>query len=608
MSQRVTGSPNPASTPSPSTPPAPVPSSRTSRTRDFRPYPFRAAVHEAVMPALRDGVEIRRHPVVVVGGGPVGFSTALGLARHAVPVVLIEADDAVCAGSRAICISRRSLEIFDRLGAGAAFLDIGLPWTGGRSFYRDTEVLHFRMPHDDLQKHPPMVNLAQYHIEQILLDAAEQDAERIDIRWQTRVTSIEVRSDGVLLGLTTPDGTYRMHADWVVAADGGRSFVRESLGLAMQGTSYQGRYVIVDILLDSDRPTERLAYFDPPCNPGSTVLVHKQPHGVWRIDYQLRDDEDSESAVQPGNVVPRVESLLHMMGERGDWSPVWISLYRANALTLDRYRHGRVLFAGDAAHLMPIFGVRGANSGIDDADNLAWKLAYVVRGLAGEALLDTYSDERVAAARENLEHGAKSTEFMAPPSFAFDLMRNAVLGLAGRHPAVRALINPRQTSAITYRQSSLNTPDVGDAFVAGPVPGAVLPQCPVTLPPASNEPKATRTGHVTELIGTGFTALRFLDDDERPADFRPFVASWTSRGVPFVVVPIWRRAPPFDGWTGAIDHTGRLFPMFGARPGTLYVVRPDGHVLARWHRPDIDAVRAALDRVVAPDNHRGAQS
>ena len=271
---------------------------------------------------------------MVVGGGPVGYTTALGLASHGVPVVVIEADDSVCSGSRAICISRRSLEIADRLGALPGFLEIGLPWTGGRSFYRDTEVLHFSMPQDENQKLPPMVNLAQYSIEQILLDKAETQPALIDIRWQTRVTGIEARDDGVRLTLSTPDGDYALEADWVVAADGGRSFLRDALGLKLEGTSYEGRYVIVDILLDSDRPTERLAYFDPACNPGSTVLVHKQPGNVWRIDYQLRDGEDPDAAIRPENVMPRVESLLAMMGETGAWKPIWSGIYKANALTL----------------------------------------------------------------------------------------------------------------------------------------------------------------------------------------------------------------------------------------------------------------------------------
>jgi hypothetical protein len=254
-------------------------------------------------------------------------------------------DSSVCHGSRAICISRRSLEIVERLGAVEGFLKIGLPWTGGRSFYRDTEVLHFTMPQDDNQKLPPMINLAQYHIEQILLDAAERHADLIDIRWQTRVTAMAQGGAGVTLQLDTADGNYALQADWMVAAGGGRSTIREAMDLQLTGASYEGRYVIVDIALESARPTERLAYFDPPSNPGSTVRVHKQPDNIWRIDYQVGDGENAEQAVLPENVLPRVQSLLDMMGERGPWSPIWITMYKANALTLEKYRHGRVLFA-----------------------------------------------------------------------------------------------------------------------------------------------------------------------------------------------------------------------------------------------------------------------
>jgi 3-(3-hydroxy-phenyl)propionate hydroxylase len=414
----------------------------------------------------------------------------------------------------------------------------------------------------------------------------------IDIRWLSRVTAVEADADGVRLSVSTPAGDYALDADWVVAADGGRSFLRDALGLQLQGTSYEGRYVIVDILLDSERPTERLAYFDPPCNPGSTVLVHKQPDNVWRIDYQLRDGEDPDEAIKPENVMPRVASLLQMMGERGDWKPIWSGIYKANALTLDSYRHGRVLFAGDAAHLVPIFGVRGANSGIDDADNLAWKLAFVAKGLASERLLDSYSAERVAATHENLSYGTKSTEFMAPPSFAFELMRTAVLGLAAKHPGLSSLINPRQTSAITYHSSPLNASGDDAAFGAGPVPGEVLPECPVTI--------GSREGHVTDLLGLaprpGFTALVFGDGSTPPAVLGDLERTLAERGVPFKAVVIGPRTG--GGGSTAHDHTGRLFELNGAAAGTVYLVRPDGHVLGRWRAPRPTELSAAIERAL----------
>nr|WP_314629386.1 FAD-dependent oxidoreductase [uncultured Noviherbaspirillum sp.] len=563
----------------------------------FAPYPFTASRYPARIPPLDGRTDARRHPVAIVGGGPVGLTAALGLARQGVASVLIEADDSVCSGSRAICISRRSLEIIERLGAVDAFLEKGLPWTGGRSFYRDAEVLHFTMPQDENQKLPPMINLAQYHIEQFLLDAALQQPDLIDIRWQTRVTAVADKGSGVTLELETPEGGYALEADWMLACDGGRSAVRDALGLQLQGTSYEGRYVIVDIALESQRPTERLAYFDPPCNPGSTVLVHKQPDNVWRIDYQVRDGEDPEEAVKPENVLPRVQSLLDMMGERGAWAPIWITIYKANALTLERYRHGRVLFAGDAAHLVPIFGVRGANSGIDDADNAAWKLAHVIKGLADDSLLDSYSSERVAATHENLGYGTKSTEFMAPPSFAFDLMRTAVLGLAKKHAGLRSLINPRQSSAITYVDSPLNAPGTqNEAWRAGPAPGAVLPECPVTILRDGRE----TAGHLTDLVGPGFSVLYFSDGGGMPEALDAFAGAMREKGVPLQIVRLSRARAGDGPGLGAHDHTGRLFDLYGAEAGSVYLVRPDGHVAGRWQAPDAATLALAVERVLHP--------
>lgn len=583
---------------------------------EFKPYPFTAQRYPSRVPPLKGEVEASRHQVAIVGGGPVGLALALGLANHGVRSVVIEADDGVCTGSRAICISRRSLEIIERLGALPGFLAHGLPWAGGRSFYRDTEVLHFTMPQDENQKLPPMINIAQYRIEQILLDAVEKRPDLIEMRWQTRLDKLDRTESGATLHVVSGEGehAYALEADWVVACDGGRSKVRDALGLQLQGTTYEGRYVIVDIELKSDRPTERLAYFDPPSNPGSTVLVHKQPDNIWRIDYQLGDDEDPEQAVKPENVMPRVESLLAMMGERADWAPVWITIYKANALTLEKYRHGGVMFAGDAAHLVPIFGVRGANSGIEDADNLAWKLAHVVKGLASDRLLDSYSDERVFAAHENLSYGMKSTEFMAPPSFAFDLMRTAVLSLAALHPAVRPLINPRQTQAIAYTESPLNVDTLtAGEFTAGPKPGAVLPECPVTRFDAASgfdpgsDPGSAGKWYLTDMIAPRFTALCFVREPKDAADWQQLRNRFSEKGVAFEALQVASSAGGVAHASTIWDHTGRLFELFGAVPGTVYLVRPDGHVLARWREGNVEAVEGAIAGSLQIQSHEVQQ-
>lgn len=561
-------------------------------SRPFARYPYSPSRAAARLPELRAGKDVRHHSIVVVGGGIVGLATALALARHGIPSLVIEADETVCVGSRAICLSRRSLEILARHQAAARFLETGLPWVGGRSFYRDAEVLSFSMPHDESQRFPPMINIQQYYVEEFLLEAAERSG-LVEVRWRSRVTDVNASTSGVLLSIDTPLGGYELDADWVVGCDGARSRVREAAGLRLQGTSYEGRYVIVDIALKSARPTERLAWFDPPSNPGSTILMHRQPDDVWRIDYQLRDDEDAETAVRPENVIPRVASHLRMIGERDDWAPIWISLYRANALTLDTYRAGRLLLAGDAAHLVPIFGVRGANSAFEDADNLAWKLALVVRGIAHESLLDSYSTERVQAARENLRQGMKSTEFMSPPSPGFELMRTAVLGLAVQHPFLRPLINPRQTQPVRYADSPLNAPDE-TLWSAGPQPGSVAVDCPLALVAPRTSPGGhlkPREGHLTELLRPSFTALCFTDGDGSSAAF-PKPAEQLSG----IAVPLR---------TMTVDTAGLAATLYGAAPGALYLLRPDGHVLGRWHNPSAAAVDHALQRVLgAPQRAR----
>ncbi len=504
-------------------------------------------------------------PVLIAGGGPVGLTLAALLARHGIRSLVVEADEGYCTGSRAICISRRSQEILATAGAGAALAAKALPWTGGRSYWRNREVLHFTMPSEPTERFAPMVNIQQYHVEAFVHEALRRAPELVQVAWSTRVTGVSEDGEQVLVDVEGPSGRQRIRADYLAACDGGRSTVREQLGLQFEGTQYEGRYVIVDIVQKTRRPVERLAWFDPPSNPGSTLLMHRQPDDVWRIDYQLADGEDAAEALQPQNILPRVQSHLAMIGEHEPWEMLWASMYTAKCLTLPSYRQGRVLFAGDAAHLVPIFGVRGLNSGLDDAANLAWKLALVLAGGAGPALLDSYSQERVPAARENIAYGAKSTEFMAPPDFAFRLMREATLRLALDEPAVRPLINPRQSAPVAYAASRLNGPEHGTWTSEQAAPGQPAPEALVQGPQGPV--------HLTQCFGTDFVCLVFGDGALPHA-----VADLAAHGVGVVDI-----APEAD-----LHGQARLrYGLPGGQGATaLVLVRPDGYVMGRWRGLD----------------------
>jgi 3-(3-hydroxy-phenyl)propionate hydroxylase len=503
-------------------------------------------------------------PVLIAGGGPVGLTLSALLARHGVQSLVIEADEGYCSGSRAICMSRRSQEILAWAGADRPLVAKGLPWTGGRSYWRDTEVLSFQMPSEPTQRYAPMVNIQQYYVEQFAHEAMQASDGLAQVRWRSRVAAVRQDGDFAEAQIETPEGAQMVRAGWVVACDGGRSTVRDLLGQQLQGTQYEGRYVIVDIVQKTRRPVERLAWFDPPSNPGSTILMHRQPDDVWRIDYQIRDDEDPAEAVKPENVLPRVQSHLAMVGENEPWKPLWISIYNAKCLTLPQYRRGRVFFAGDAAHLVPIFGVRGLNSGLDDAGNLAWKLARVIDGTATDALLDSYSVERVHAARENIAYGAKSTEFMAPPNFAFRLMREATLRLAVSDPKVRSLINPRQSAPIAYAGSPLNMPQQGDWIHALAEPGAPAPEALLQGPHGAL--------HLTQCFGKDFVCLVFGDGPLPEA-----LAELTEHGIAVLDIP-----PEADSLGQARERYG----LPDAQAQALVLVRPDGYVMGRWRGLD----------------------
>uniref|UniRef100_UPI0022EA78BE FAD-dependent oxidoreductase n=1 Tax=Falsiroseomonas oryzae TaxID=2766473 RepID=UPI0022EA78BE len=447
-----------------------------------------------------------RRPVVVAGGGLVGLTLALDLARHGVAVVVLDEDDTVSFGSRAICFAKRTLEIFGRLGLGQRFLDKGITWKTGRVFHGDREAYAFDLLPEEGHGYPAFVNLQQYYAEEWLVEACV--AAGVELRWKHRVSRVVADAEGVTLIVDTPDGGYALHADWLLACDGARSFIRESMGLPFTGQVFRDRFLIADVVIpkslggDVAFPTERWFWFDPPFHPGQSVLLHKQPDDVWRIDFQLGWDADPEEEKRPEKVIPRVQAML---GAHVPFELEWVSVYTFRCRRLERFRHGRVIFAGDAAHQVSPFGARGGNAGVQDADNLAWKLAFVLAGRAPEALLDSYDAERLPATDENILNSTRSTDFITPKTDAARGYRDAVLQLAARHAFARPLVNSGRLSHPTpYLHSPLNAPDFG-AWQGGALPGTPAPDAPVL--------QQGRPGWLLASLGDGFRLLVFGPPD-----------------------------------------------------------------------------------------------
>src|SRR3954452_11664948 len=531
-----------------------------------------------------------RHPVIVVGAGPVGLTAAIDLAQQGVPVVLLDDDDRLSTGSRAICFAKRTLEIFDRLGCGQHMVDKGVTWNLGKVFFHDEPVYGFNLLPEAGHQRPAFINLQQYYVEGFMFERA-QALPNLEIRWKNQVTGLEPTTDGVALTVATPEGEYQLHCDWLVAADGARSPIRKAMGLESKGQTFRDRFLIADVRMEADFPAERWFWFDPPFHPNQSVLLHQQPDGVWRIDFQLGWDADPVAERQPDRVIPRVQALL---GRDTRFDLEWVSVYTFACLRMERFRHGHVLFAGDSAHGVSPFGARGANSGIQDAENLAWKLWLVLEGKAPETLLDSYDAERVYAADENILNSARSTDFITPKSEASRAFRDATLELARDCGFARRLVNSGRLSVpSTYRDSPLNTPDT-DTFDRLMVPGA----------PATDTPVQREGEEAWFLAQTGndFAGIYFNDGGALSPERLNALRSLSEGPVPvnlLLVEPQGIQPRATAGIPVLEDAEGLAAKRYDARPGTFYLLRPDQHVCARWRNCDIDAVRTALARATA---------
>ncbi len=526
----------------------------------FQLYPYvKSADQTSVQPA--------HHKVIVVGGGPVGLAAALDLGLRGVPVLVLDDHEGVGLGSRAICFSKRTLEICDRLGASKSMLEKGVQWNVGKVFHDDRQLYEFNLQPEAGHAFPAFINLQQPHFEKFLhvaIVAAQKEGAPIEIRGRNRVEGLKHDQDSVTLNIVTPDGPYTMACDWLIACDGARSSLRNMMGLAFDGRVFEDNFLIADVHMKADFPTERWFWFEPHFKSGDSALLHKQPDDIWRIDFQLGWDIDRKKELEPANIRARVDAML---GPNVSYELDWTSIYTFQCRRMEQFRHGRVIFAGDSAHQVSPFGARGANSGIQDVDNLCWKLHFVVDGKADGRLLDSYNTERVYGADENILNSTRATDFITPKSAISKLFRNAVLNLAEHHPFARALVNSGRLSLpCTYDGSELN--------------GADHPDMPTRTRPGSPCPDAPLgDGWLLEKLGRSFTLMSI--DEQIPTRL-------VFHGIDCNVLEL-----------SATGNDAIASRYLGQTAKAVYLIRPDQHVAARWDQFNEEAVNKAIAKALA---------
>ncbi len=523
------------------------------------------ALPEKIAPEIASQ-QIGHAPIIIVGAGPIGLAAAIDFASRGIKVILLEKKSAVSIGSRAICWSKRTLEIFDRLGVGEKMLAKGVTWKVGRTYWGDEEIYHYDLLPEQGHKNPAFINLQQYHVEACLIEHCQNYSDLIDLRFGTELIAFQQNDSHVMLDVQSEAGNYQLKADYLLACDGAHSLIRRSMDLSFEGVHFEEKFLIADVKMDAPFPQERWFWFEPSFHAGQSALLHKQPDNIYRIDFQLPSDADNVQEVKPENVRPRIAKLL----QHDNFELDWVSIYQFHCRRIERLVHGRIIFAGDSAHIVSPFGARGGNGGIQDIDNLCWKLSYILQGKAGDNLLHSYHQERSQGTDENIANSARTTKFMSPNSAIEKMFRDNLLILARKHPFARRLINAGRLSLpCQLTDSPLHTTNDNQTYQQI---GAVCSDAPLYDP-------HNNASWLLNKLKHDFTLLVKQTPDD---------ANLLHNDIQIVnMLPLKEKHQ---------DEEDLLEKRF---PASCYLIRPDQHIAALWHKmPSIQMVNQAYHKAV----------
>ncbi|ART55086.1 3-(3-hydroxyphenyl)propionate hydroxylase [Acidovorax carolinensis] len=566
--------------------------------------------------------------VIIVGAGPVGLTIANTLGVAGVPAMVIEKLDKIIDYPRAIGIDDESLRTLQTAGLVDQVQAHITPDHWMRFFTASGKCFASIEPRTDEFGWSRRNAFIQPQVDEILYQGLQRFKDT-QVLFEQSVTGITQDADGVTLTLEDNKGEPRtVRARYVVACDGGNSFIRRALNVPFEGRTKPNQWIVVDVRNDP----LGTPHVDMHCDPERPYVSAALPHGIRRFEFMVMPGETEEELSKPENLAKLMRKVV---ADPDQVDYIRKRVYTHNARLAATFRVDRVLLAGDAAHIMPVWQGQGYNSGMRDASNLAWKLAWVAKGMAGDALLDTYGEERRDHARSMIHLSEVAGDIFAPESHTAAKVRDTVmLALNALPPVKQYFAEMRFKPMPRYERGVVLLPEKGESQ---PLLGGLLNrsgdhplgrllglmaekkesplgrllngfEAPLETPVGRMfiQPRVTteagETVRLDDVIGLNFAILAWGTDPtfNLSPEARAF---WERLGAKFITVkPQVQMAHGSDARAGVTtlgDAQGRLKEWFGKQTKSIVFVRPDRFVAALCSPQEVSAVTAALARQLA---------